>query len=75
MTSTTPSLAQMKVRSNSGHRNALAALAAGRPVLGPTASPGQYRGAKIVLATLVRWGCVDADGITETGRQLLEVLS
>jgi hypothetical protein len=73
--STTPSIRQMRCRSSDGHRKALRAVADGRPALGPTARPSEYRGMRTVFATLRRWECIDSTGgLTERGTALLAEL-
>lgn len=75
MTERLPTVAQMKARALSGHRQALQAIADGRLVLGPTARPSEFRGMRTVLATLYRWECLTPKGgLTERGRELLDAL-
>lgn len=69
---------QMAARANSGHRNALARIADGVPVVHPNATAGEIRGWRTVLVTLSRWGCVAViDGrtqLTAIGSELLTTL-
>lgn len=71
---TLPSVAQMRVRALDGHRKALQAIRDGRPILGPTARPSEYRGMRVVLDTLYRWECVRDGKLTDRGVALLEAL-
>lgn len=71
-----PSVAQMKARSEDGHRHILAAVAAGRPYVTPAHTIGQVRGYSTARRTLLRWGCLEwsaeaGDRITDRGRALL----
>lgn len=65
-----PSIAQMRARMNSGHRQVLEAAHDGRPLVAMRI--GDARGLSTCRATLVGWGAIDADNaITDTGRALL----
>lgn len=71
-----PSVAQMRARSEDGHRHILAAIAAGRPYVTPAHTIGQVRGYSTARLTLHRWGCLEwsaetGDRITPRGAQLL----
>lgn len=74
MTTTLPTVPQMRSRSLDGHRKALRAIAEDRDILGPTARPSEIRGMRTVLATLRRWDCITDDGLTDRGRELLAAL-
>lgn len=82
-----PSVAQMRCRSETGHRVVLEAICAGRPYVTPATRLGEIRGLRTARGTLIRWGCLDvirgesadgrttyADKITERGEELLAVL-
>ena len=64
-----PSIAQMRARMNSAHRQLLEAARDGRRVT--TQSQSAARGYMTARATLVGWGCIDGDQITATGEALL----
>lgn len=70
-----PTVPQMKNRATDGHRKALAAIAEGRPAVRPGAYASEVRGMRTVLATLARWECTTADGLTDRGRDLLAALN
>ncbi|WP_374595477.1 hypothetical protein [Aquabacterium sp.] len=65
----TPSIAQMRSRMNSAHRQLLEAARDGGRVTTPSYSAA--RGYMTARATLVGWGCIDGDRLTETGEALL----
>lgn len=65
-----PSIAQMRARMNSGHRQVLEAARDGKPLV--AMRMGDARGLSTCRATLVGWGAIDADNaITDRGRALL----
>lgn len=64
-----PSIAQMRSRLNSAHRQLLEAARDGRKVT--TQSYASSRGYMTARATLLRWGCIEDDQLTDTGRALL----
>lgn len=65
------SLKQALNRMHSGHAEMLKAVGANRPFLDASARDSEWRGAKVMRETLLKWGAVDASGITEFGVQLL----
>jgi hypothetical protein len=69
-----PSIKQMAARALSGHQKALRALRDDRPVISANAYPSEIRGMRTVLRTLHRWDCINDDGITDRGRELLAAL-
>lgn len=56
------------------HRQCLRLRSEGKKIDSPSWTAGDYRGARTAMNTLYRWGCVDANGITERGRELLAAL-
>ena len=82
-----PSIAQMRCRSETGHRIVLEAIRDGRPYVTPATRLGEIRGLRTARSTLIGWGCLDvirgedAEGrttyshqLTERGAELLAVL-
>lgn len=71
-----PTIAQMKNRAHQGHMRVLERLAAGESAfdsypIPEAAVPSTLKGRRIVLDTLSRWECIDVNGITQRGRDLL----
>jgi len=66
---TTPSMKQMRARMNSGHRQLLEAVRDGRKLIAGRISDA--RGLMTCRSTLVMWGAIEGDDLTEIGRQLL----
>lgn len=70
------SVAQMKNRMHSGHRDMLQRIQAGQWAIPKGCSAGSYRGYRKIWQTLVSWNAVDGSGeralITSVGKQLLE---
>ena len=64
-----PTVKQMRARMMAGHRQILEAVRDGRQIT--TISHGAARGFMTCRATLIGWGCIDGQQITETGRALL----
>ncbi len=67
-----PSLKQMLIRSNSGHRSLLRAARDGSSL--STSTDGAYWGYKRCLATLIQWDCLEQGKLTDRGVQLLGAL-
>ena len=65
----TPSIRQMRARMMAGHRQLLEAARDGRKIT--TISHGAARGYQTCRATLIGWGCIEGDELTDTGRALL----
>lgn len=68
------SIAQMVNRCYSFHAQCLRLRGEGKAVDHPSWTASDYRGARTALSTLHRWGCLDENGITERGRELLAAL-
>lgn len=66
---TPPTLKQMRARMNSGHRQVLEAVRDGRKLSAGRMSDA--RGLMTCRSTLVMWGAIEGEGLTEVGRQLL----
>lgn len=70
------SVAQMKNRMHSGHRDMLRRVQAGQWAIPEGCTAGAYRGYRTIWSTLVSWNAVDGSGeraaITDIGKQLLE---
>lgn len=64
-----PTIKQMKVRMNSGHRLALESVRDGKKL--DIYSDGEWRGYRKVFTTLRAWRAIDDTGLTDIGRQLL----
>lgn len=70
-----PSIKQMAQRCLPFHRRILVALIEGVKVDSPQWQAGDYRGLRTAIGTLSKWRCVADGGITERGRELLELLT
>lgn len=66
-----PTVAQMVTRSNTGHLRLLRAYRDDSTATGPATTDASIRGLMTALRTLRRWGCVEGDALTDTGRDLL----
>jgi hypothetical protein len=69
----TPSISQMAARANSGHVAWLKAYNEGRTPKAQRA--GDARGLMTCRDTLLKWGAIDGDQITDVGRALLRELT
>jgi len=67
-----PTIRQMRARMNSGHRQVLEAVRDGRKLV--TARSSEANGLMICRATLIGWGAIEDDCLTEVGQQLLKSL-
>ena len=68
-----PSIVQMRARMNSGHRQVLEAARDGRKLT--SSRIGDARGLMTCRATLIGWGAIDGESLTDTGRSLLADLA
>ena len=68
-----PSLAQMRCRSTSGHRIVLESARDGVPLRTTRAS--EARGLMQCRATLIGWGCLEDNALTDAGRALLSAIA
>jgi hypothetical protein len=64
-----PSIRQMRARMNSGHLQVLEALRDGRKLTAGRMSDA--RGLMTCRDTLVKWGAIDGEALTDIGRELL----
>jgi hypothetical protein len=62
---------QMKARMLPIHRAILESFCGGPETLSPNASAGEIRGYDKAMTTLAEWGAINADGLTNIGRELL----
>lgn len=65
----TPTIRQMRARMNSGHRQVLEAIRDGRKLAATRMSDAN--GLMTCRATLIGWGAIDNDRLTEIGQLLL----
>lgn len=65
-----PSVPQMLVRMQQGHRTMLTAIRDGRRI--EVRTDGEARGFRTVAATLSGWGCVRNGVLTDRGNALLD---
>lgn len=68
-----PSIAQMRARANSGHRQVLEAIRDGRKLA--SIRIGDARGLMTCRATLIGWGAIEGESLTDTGRDLLAAIA
>ncbi|MGQ2994246.1 hypothetical protein [Variovorax sp.] len=68
-----PTIAQMRARMNSGHRQVLEAARDGRKLT--AIRIGDARGLITCRATLIGWGAIDGERLTGTGRDLLAAIA
>lgn len=64
-----PSIRQMRARMNSGHRQVLEAVRDGRKLVSVRISDAN--GLMTCRETLIGWGAIEGDRLTEVGQQLL----
>ena len=67
------SIAQMRARSNSGHRQVLEAARDGRKLT--SSRIADARGLMTCRATLIGWGAIEGESLTDVGRSLLAALA
>jgi hypothetical protein len=58
-------------RCNDMHIRVLRAALADEQLNTTAWTAGSFRGARVAIGTLARWGCLDAGKVTERGQQLL----
>lgn len=68
-----PSIKQMRARMTSGHSRWLEAMSDGHAI--KTQSASEARGLMTCRATLIGWGAIDENGITDIGRALLYAIA
>lgn len=64
-----PTIRQMRARMNSGHRQVLEAVRDGRKLVAARISDAN--GLMTCRATLIGWGAIEDDRLTNVGRELL----